>query len=153
MKLIILIFLHISVFASNGTGGTYGGNNLTWEQIASNPSLKPVFQRFEIEGRKIPYDQLCLMGERVRTKSKRIVTNSLKILVGISVPTIEMDYLVQDRSYQSTTCAHSNLFSCDEWVEEEVRIPSQMDIPVMEREAKNSWKSSFNKKYSLPKCH
>lgn len=153
MKLITLFILtSFSLLASNGTGGSFGGSRLSWDEIGHNPNLKPMFEKFKIEGHNISYEDLCLMGERVRTKKRKLVADAYKFPPGVAVPTLSLDYLVQDRSYTETRCKETHFFTCSEWAEEEVEIPTKMEIRVMKKVSRNNWEEEFKKVYQLPRC-
>ncbi|MCR9202958.1 MAG: hypothetical protein NXH75_00130, partial [Halobacteriovoraceae bacterium] len=100
-----------------GIGGDGGGPKQSWQDIYKNPNLNPKFPTYKIQGREISYHQLCLMGERVRTKYKYLVNepNDLAKLI--------FDYLVTDRVFEVEVCVQSAHGRCTQYETQTIEIP------------------------------
>ena len=140
----------VATTAENGDGGTLGGNSKSWSDILSDSNLKPSFEKFDIDGHKISYDKLCLMGERVRTKKKHFVVKPTSY-GDILSPSIHKEYLVEDIVSVKLKCQKAILIGCTGWEEEEVTIPKKIMVPVRTKESRK-WEVKFKKPFKLENC-
>lgn len=141
------IFAQPSIIGG-GVGNDGGGPKQSWSDIYKNPNLSPSFPRFNIEGRMIAYNNLCLLGERVRTKYKHVVKQDLEFK-------ILFDYLITDRVRIETICRREEYNECIEWVEIVHEVPVHSEIEVKERRetpAGIEWVTSFKKDFELQEC-
>jgi len=151
--LIATLFTALSSFAqvppTGGVSGDGGGPKQSWGEIIKNPNLRPTFPTHDIEGRKIGYNHLCLMGERIRTKYKQIVSSSFE-----QGSKIVFDYLVTDRVREEEVCAEMSAEGCLEWETVTIKIPLESKIKVYKRvENSTKWEMAFEKMFDLPECN
>ncbi|MCP4911517.1 MAG: hypothetical protein GY909_00245 [Oligoflexia bacterium] len=104
------------------------------------------FPKYLIEGIEVTYDQLCVMGERIRTKKKYPNRGGTPDKIGT--------YLSSERSYDQEVCVRMEDDVCVEYETRTVEIPLKMDIEVMmlSEDSTESWKFGFKKEYKLPIC-
>lgn len=133
-----------------GVGGDSGGTKYTWNQIADAANMAAKFPKFLIEGIEVSYDQLCVMGERIRTKKKY---PNPKPGNGDGPDKIGT-YLSSERSYQQEVCVKRVYEACVEYETRTVEIPLKMEIEVMmlSEDSTESWEFGFKKEYKLPIC-
>ncbi len=140
------IFAQLDVIG--GVGGDGGGPKQSWSDIYKNPNLKPSFPQFDIEGRMLGYNNLCLVGERVRSKYKHVVKQDLEFK-------LDFDYLYTDRVTTETVCQRECRDECIDWVVIVHEIPVHREIEVLERKETPSgyeWVVSFKKDFELQEC-
>ncbi len=132
----------------SGVGGDGGGPKQSWSEIYKNPNLKPEFPHFDIEGRSISYNNLCLLGDRIRTKYKHVVKQDLEFK-------LYFDYLVTDRVRTESVCRREECGECISWEEVIFEIPVHSEIEVLERKENPGgfhWEVSFKKDFELQEC-
>lgn len=161
MKILITLlslFLCSSLLAQTpiggGAGGDGGGPKQSWQDIYRNPNLSPQFPTFEVQERKISYKNLCLMGERVRTKYKHVInplTDYSKLV---------FDYLVTDRVREVRVCVESDEDgACAEWGNKVIEIPLKSTIKVYKKVKETrmrgpvQWTFAFEKEFELKECN
>lgn len=133
----------------NGVGGDGGGPKQSWSDIYKNPNLKPNFPHYEVEGRMISYNNLCILGERIRTKYKHVVK-------GDSLFKLDFEYLITDRVRTRNVCQREEHETCVAWEQEIYEIPTRIEIPVLHQiedsPATQHWAVFFKKGYELQDC-
>jgi len=132
----------------SGIGGDGGGPKQSWSDIYKNPNLKPNFPQYDIEKRMISYNNLCLLGERIRTKYKHVIK-------GDSLFKLDFEYLVTDRIRTETVCRTEVHETCVAWEQETYEIPTHIEVPVLkikDTPAGHQWVESFKKEFQLQEC-
>lgn len=131
-----------------GVGGDSGGTKYSWSDIISSTNMTPKFPKFFIEDHEVSYDQLCLMGDRIRTKQKvRLPDND-------GAPDKIGTYLSTERSYEREVCVRRVMGACAEYEVQVVEIPLKFKVEVMKlsEETTVSWEFAFKKEFELPIC-
>jgi len=132
----------------SGVGGDGGGPKQSWSDIYKNPNLRPNFPQYDIEGRMIHYNNLCLLGERVRTKYKHVVKED-------SLFKLDFDYLITDRVRTKTVCKREEHGTCIDWEQVTYEIPIHAEIPVLQIKdtpSGHQWIVTFKKDFELQEC-
>lgn len=133
---------------TGGVGGESGGNRLTWEQILKDPALLAQFPFFEIEGHTVRFDQLCLMGERIRTVSRFPINPN-------PYPHKEFQFLSTERISFREECTLMEGGVCRRWEMVEFVIPTYIEIEVYKKSKtgpSENWQLIFKKKFELTEC-
>ena len=152
--LLALILTSPKIFSqdsSSGIGGDGGGPKQSWQDIYKNPNLRPEFPTFLIEGRKVNLNNLCLIGERVRTKYKYLINSpqmTLKLIY---------DFLETDRVFESEICTKYENQVCSRYEYTKVEIPLKAEIKVLKKVSaegeQDLWSFSFTKSFELQFCN
>lgn len=149
MTLISLSTVFAQVRPGGGISGDGGGPKQSWGEIIKNPNLRPSFPAHDIQGRKIKFNHLCTVGERIRTKYKQIVRNSFQ-----QRTKIVFDYLIVDRVRQEEVCVEMQGKVCLVWETKDIEIPVEEKIEVYKRiENSVEWELAFEKMFELPECN
>ena len=138
----------IDLISDGGVGGDGGGPKQSWSDIIKDPNLSPNFPRYDVEGRMISYNNLCLLGERIRTKYKHVVSNHREFK-------LIFDYLVTDRVRTETVCARESMHECVDWQTIIFEIPVHEEIEVLKKKESPAgyyWEVSFKKDFELQEC-
>lgn len=131
-----------------GVGGDSGGTKYSWNDILSSSNMNAKFPKFFIENHEFSYDQLCLMGDRIRTKQK------VKKPTGHHHPDKIGTYLSTERSYEREVCVRRVMSVCEEYKTEVVEIPLKLEVDIMKlaQDSTESWEFAFKKEFELPIC-
>lgn len=153
---VFLILLLASPFAQEkqsenyeGVGGDGGGPKLSWSEIDKDPNLDPQFPLYQIKGRKISYRDLCLFGERIRTKEKWPMEKNTQ-------EEMTLDYLLIDRNFEEEICQERDdkgVCIRSEIISQE--IPLTETILILKRRENShqiTWEESFEKDFHLKDC-
>ena len=162
MKMLVnrtILFLILSIWitplganspgSGSGIGNDNGGPKQSWQDIYRNPNLKPDFPSYKVEKREIEYKNLCLIGERIRTKYKYVVH--------LNVTKIVYDFLYTDRVRFEERCLEFDGETCVSYDTVKVEIPLKQEIKVFERESNANggqpvWELAFKKDFKLQAC-
>lgn len=131
-----------------GVGNDGGGPKQSWSEIYNNPNLLPQFPSYDVAGRQISYKNLCLYGERIRTKYKYVISQD-------SLFKIVYDYLIVDRVREETRCRREENRECVDWETLIFEIPLKKEVKVLEKKETPDgikWVESFEKDYELKEC-
>lgn len=133
----------------SGIGNDNGGPKQSWQDIYRNPNLKPEFPNYMVEEREIPYKNLCLVGERIRTKYKYVVHLNFSKIV--------YDYLYTDRVRLVERCVEYDRETCVAYDIFRIEIPLKQTIEVFQKDPESSvfepkWNLAFEKDYELKAC-
>ena len=116
----------------------------------SCPELKVTFPEFTIQDRNFRIDQLCLTGERVRSKMKVEFEREKYI----EKKWTWFEYVFVNRVNEVEVCDLWENGECREThIERFEVIPEKAAIDVYRQvEYSDEWELYFTKEYKLPKC-
>lgn len=134
-----------------GIGGSGGGPKQSWQDIYRNPNLSPKFPEFDVEGRMISYKNLCLLGDRIRTKYRYVINKPTDLSKFI------FDYLVTDRVREEEACVEYEGTTCVQYEIKVIEIPLKEKIKVFKKEETDNppgyqWVYDFEKEFELKEC-
>ena len=135
---LLLFGLSLQLFA-DGVGNISGGPKQSWQDIMTNPQIKPAFPPIVMGDQMIGYNILCIHNDIVRTKYKIKVVDKV-------TDTISFQYLYEEYG------AVPNSGHCHTST-----IPRQLPIYVYNTENQNNGIEQakevlFVKNYTLPYC-
>lgn len=152
----ITLFFVFSLCASaqsttpgTGIGNDNGGPKQSWQDIYRNPNLRPQFPKYDIEGRQIGFNALCISGERIRSRYKYVVT--------INFTKFMYDYLYTDRVRFVEQCIRWDRGVCISHESVKVEIPLKQPIQVLKKNVDTEdnsieWGRAFEKDFVLKEC-
>lgn len=138
------LFVTFAAYATCGIGGSSGGSKATWDEILSCPQLMVNFPSVDIEGRQMSYNEICLDGEKIRSKQKVPHEFDKKLTW--------FDYVFVDRVHEVVECVYWDGDICIEERVVTIVIPLKSEIEIYRQAQDGKWILFFTKDYELPIC-
>ncbi len=140
--------LHANVHINgDGIGGNYGGSNISWKDIMDDPRFITDFPHYNIKGKSIPYNELCLINDM-------LVRNVHPVRINEDDEDAPLCYITEDTIRGHRVCTERTVEGCARWgYFEETYIPNKMVLTIyVEDSYYGTMRKAFSKSYSLPHC-